>query len=436
MARGEFQKKPIQQFSEAGDNSERLLLSCLMRVPEFIRSLEVESAHFTRETHRILFSLLAEMVEEGIPVNESSIPVAIEARRLSSLLGSPDQIDDLYWLVTSPSTAPDYFRTVDDLKRKRDLLLLSDQIRKDLSDGALSLEEIQQKVLISLENEGKGSEEGDIVTVSSLSSELMELYRGGLPPGFSTGWETLDRFWTVQPGEMTVLTGIPNHGKSTWCDNLLVNLMEDHGLKVGIYSPENYPYSHHLARLAEVRSRKTFIPNHFLRITEDELREAQSFLSKHMSFINPSRPTLSRILSCAEQIKNHGGGLDLLVLDPWNEIEHEFGENTETQYISDALGKIRRWARKNKVHILIVAHPMKLSRDRKTGEYPVPTPYDINGSANWRNKPDNCLCVWRDLSNPSGTTDIHVQKVRMKNVGMVGMVELAFDRLTNRYYMP
>ena len=36
--------------------------------------------------------------------------------------------------------------------------------------------------------------------------------------------QSLDEYYTVRPGEFTVLTGIPNSGKSNWLDALNVNL--------------------------------------------------------------------------------------------------------------------------------------------------------------------------------------------------------------------
>jgi twinkle protein len=66
----------------------------------------------------------------------------------------------------------------------------------------------------------------------------------------------------------------------------------------------------------------------------------------------------------------------------------------------------------------------------------VPTPWDINGSANFRNKADNCLTIWRDEDSPELPVKVYVQKVRFKNIGCIGMVELKWDRVTGRYAEP
>jgi twinkle protein len=84
----------------------------------------------------------------------------------------------------------------------------------------------------------------------------------------------------------------------------------------------------------------------------------------------------------------------------------------------------------------IVAHPAKLYRD-KNGKIPIPTPYDISGSARWRDKSDNCITVWRDLSAEGGSIiEIHVQKVRFKQDGKIGTGELTYNWRTGTYHLP
>jgi twinkle protein len=67
----------------------------------------------------------------------------------------------------------------------------------------------------------------------------------------------------------------------------------------------------------------------------------------------------------------------------------------------------------------------------------VPTPYDLAGSAHWFNKADNIITVHRDVADVHSTeVEIHVQKVRFKHIGRVGLVTLRYDRVTGRYTDP
>ena len=113
---------------------------------------------------------------------------------------------------------------------------------------------------------------------------------------------------------------------------------------------------------------------------------------------------------------------------------------SETEYISEALSAATRITRQTGAHLWIVAHPAKLMKDRD-GNRPVPSPYDISGSAHWFNKADNCITVWRDVKaergNPKyGEVEIHIQKVRFKHMGRPGLALLRYDNTTGRYYDP
>ena len=126
-------------------------------------------------------------------------------------------------------------------------------------------------------------------------------------------------------------------------------------------------------------------------------------------------------------------GIRGLVIDPYNEIEHCRPSNmTETEYVSQLLGKVKRFAQQHGVHVWFVAHPAKLPR-QNGGERPVPALYDISGSANWVDKADLGIVIHRDPDKDPTRVEIQVRKVRFKSVGKIGGVSLQWDRVTGRY---
>jgi twinkle protein len=269
--------------------------------------------------------------------------------------------------------------------------------------------------------------------VADLAGELDAFYADGLPRGAGTGWDRLDGLYTVRPGEWTLVTGIPGHGKSEFLDALTINLAARHGWRFGVFSPENQPFSLHLAKLAEKYVGKPFGPGPTERMSRTEYDMAATWLDRHYTFILPEAPTIDAILDIAKALVLRKG-LRGLIVDPWNEIEHgRTPTQSETEYISLTLSRIRQFARAHGVHVWLVAHPAKLYKEA-SGRYPVPTPYDVSGSAHWRNKADNCLAVWRDQSADSRTVEIHVQKIRHKITGRIGKVDLSYDAITGRYF--
>ena len=158
-------------------------------------------------------------------------------------------------------------------------------------------------------------------------------------------------------------------------------------------------------------------------------------MDKHFYFLAPDENlSVSGILELAKILVCRYG-INGLVIDPWNELDHSWqAGDTETRYISAMLTKIRRFARNNGVHVWIVAHPTKLKKE-DDGTYPVPTPYDIAGAAHWRNKADNAITIHRPnmLDHKDRTVEVHVQKVRFKEIGKVGCATLKYDWITGRY---
>lgn len=276
----------------------------------------------------------------------------------------------------------------------------------------------------------------EVKTTSEMAGDMMDFYLHGEQRGLSTGWSGFDELYTVGTGQLTIVTGVPSHGKSEFIDAMMVNLAEDFGWVFAVCSPENMPVSRHVSKLAEKYVRKPFFPGNRERMSPRELIESLDWMQQHFFWIVPEEALSIDALLTKVRALIFRHGVRGLIIDPWNEFEHKRPAGySETEYVGETLGKITRFARRNGVHIWLVAHPSKLYR-KDDGAYPVPTPYDISGSAHWRNKATNCLCVWRDEQDQSSTrVEVHVQKVRFKSFGRQGMAEFEWERSTGRYRM-
>lgn len=278
-----------------------------------------------------------------------------------------------------------------------------------------------------------------VVEVNDLRKELQLLYREGVKRGLSTGWRSLDEFYTIRAGEVTVITGVPNSGKSNWADGLCVNLAKEHGWRFAVFSPENQPLHNHVSRLMEHYARVPFRDGPTPRMSETDMGHCADWLQEHFKFMLPpdeSDWTVDYIVETAEALV-HRFGINGVVIDPWNELEHMRPDGqSETEYTGACLKRLRQFARRCNIHLWLVAHPTKMYRN-KNGEYPVPTLYDISGSAHFRNKADNGIVLWRDLHEPGKrAVEIHVQKIRFREVGKLGGCELMYDPPTGAYDDP
>ena len=268
-----------------------------------------------------------------------------------------------------------------------------------------------------------------VISPEDLKSQLENIYHNGYSQGAQTGWAVVDKLYTVCPGQVTIVTGIPGSGKSNFIDCLVLNLAISEGWRFAMFSPENWPPEIHTHTLIEKLVRRPFMRSWYAaeRMTIQQAHAGLRELNQYVHFIVPKNEVMSvdTILEKAKKlILQHG--IKGLVIDPWNEVEHNFGTLREDQYISQELTKIRRFSRINGIHIWVVAHPRNL-RKGDDGQYKPPTMYEISGGAHWRNKADNGICVHRpDYS--TDITEIYVQKIRFKWVGQIGKADLRYVR--------
>lgn len=272
-----------------------------------------------------------------------------------------------------------------------------------------------------------------IITANDVARELDDLYDNGIDRGLTIGFPILDNHYRIKPGYMSIVTGIPGHGKSGVVDNIVAKLAEEHGWTFTIFSPEQQPAHKHFQHLIEIHAGKPMLDGPTPRMSREEMHAARRWVNDHFSMLTPEDPSIDNILALAK-IEVFRRGVKGIVLDPWNELEHMRPKHqSETEYISSALSQFRRFAIAHQVHVWIVAHPTKL-RKTDEGAEPIPTLYDIAGSANFRNKADIGISIWRDLTLNDSKVQVHITKVRYADQGELGAVQFAYDKPSKRIW--
>ena len=273
-----------------------------------------------------------------------------------------------------------------------------------------------------------------LYTANPFMEEGLQLFRGGLRKGLSTGIDGMDEIFLVRPQEVTICSGVPNCGKSEFIDAIAVNMAKDHDYKFAICSFEN-PVSEHLNKLAEKYVGKPSRKDTWVKqMEEEELLDAYDWLAQHFFFVRAEdeSPTIDWcIQALISSVLRYG--VNAVILDPYNEFDHKRPTGmTETEYVSQMMSKLRRFAQNFGVHVFFVAHPAKMRRSHD-GTFPMVEPYDIAGSANFANKADVILIVERDFTQGSKEVRIHTKKMRFKQSGQIGSVDLEYDYISGRY---
>lgn len=260
--------------------------------------------------------------------------------------------------------------------------------------------------------------------------KVKSLYKNGLPPGKSTGWPTVDEHYTLNPGNLVVVTGIPGHGKSTFIDSMLVNAMRQHNWSVAYASFENPPEIH-ISKLMALRANKPFGTGPNPRMTEEELEDGMAWINNRVTFLTHDgvMPTVDSLIERFETAVRRMG-VKVCVVDPFNFLKLNGKDGSlDTEAINEMLSKFKIFAQRAEVVFFLVAHPAK---PMNVGKEWVPTGYSISGSAHFYNRADFGLTMHRE----GASSWLHVWKCRFAHQGSVGKTELIYQKMTGAFNEP
>jgi len=259
-----------------------------------------------------------------------------------------------------------------------------------------------------------------VVNINDIWKDVLNYNENGIK-NYSISLGNSDNYFKIDfEGSWTVVTGIPNSGKSDVVDQIACNMAVKYGHRTAFYAPESFPYEGHIKRLANKLNEQI--------CTNELLNNTKAFVEEHFYFvkIDLDNLTLDGILQSFRDLVFQKG-VNLLVIDPWNMLDHS--AQRDHSYIGVMLSKITQFCQHTKTHLFLVAHPRKMESDN--GTYKVPTPYDISGSSDFFNKAFNCVTVYRSIGEltmfKSDAVQIHIQKVKRKENGSQGMFTIAPD---------
>ncbi len=266
-----------------------------------------------------------------------------------------------------------------------------------------------------------------IFTASSVRDDMEQYIAFGPDTGVTSGFDGLDKLFRPRQGMVTLISGISGHGKSEFMDQLALAYAKRHRWPFAIFSPENLPMHEHLIEMAE-----TLLQKSYKQMQVDELDLVMPFLDEHFIFIYPEKYAIDAILD-RMRVAVLRNGVKACIIDPYNMIEHARPKDmSETEYVSEVMTKLSKFAQANGVAVFLIAHPAKFDNYSKREEEPKPTLNEIAGSGNFRNKCDAGLIIWRDIYNETMPAQCMVQKIRHKATGKTGIWYFRLDHQTRQ----
>jgi twinkle protein len=165
---------------------------------------------------------------------------------------------------------------------------------------------------------------------------------------------------------------------------------------------------------------------------------ARQFVNQQFTFIAPNRADFETEhdidwLIDKMQTAVVREGVKMVLIDPFNEIEHrKRSDESTTEYIGRAIRKLKSFAHEFNVLVCVVVHPTKASSQMDSEDLGL---YNLADSSHWANKADIGIIVGR-LGDPQidTLTGIYVKKIRYQpDAGQLGMTTLNFDKSTRLF---
>jgi len=254
-------------------------------------------------------------------------------------------------------------------------------------------------------------------TFKDYESEIIDMYNGVAEAHYTTGWPHMDKHLKVKTGQLNIVTGTPGSGKSEWVDDLMINTVQNHGVKWAVFSPENYPVKVYYRKLAE-----KFEDRNFKDFDESTVKNSISELSNYVSLIVDNDKDEVTMDYLFERIRAlvFRKGIKGVIIDPWNEIQHEIGAR-EDLYLARMLRKVKRFIRKYDLSFWLVSHPKNPQRN-KDGNYNKITAYE-----------DNIFSVWRDRQDNKKPVEVDILKIKFKTDGELGTCKFFYQYATGKF---
>lgn len=271
--------------------------------------------------------------------------------------------------------------------------------------------------------------------VEDIWDSMIANFKKGIQLAPTTNFNEMDLYFRWKKGDINLITGYANHGKTFFILQLMLTKSIWDGWKWAVFSPENYPANDFYDDLIEM-----YVGKWLTNMTEEEYTEAAFFIDKHIFYVYPEDS--HDINSINERFRHLvlKKGVDGVLIDPWNQLDHnQKAYQREDQYLSEQLKDCKRFALLNNICYSIVAHP-KNPTMQEGRILPVADMYDISGGAMWGNKADQIISYHRPNfheNKNSPEVQIYLQKVKRKRTGgQMGDFPLTLVWNKKRYCCP
>jgi hypothetical protein len=170
------------------------------------------------------------------------------------------------------------------------------------------------------------------------------------------------------------------------------------------------------------------------------LKKAVDYITskiKHIDTIKHGGEIVRLLEIAAKKIhksRQEGTGVKYLVIDPYNMLSLKGSKLNGYEKVEEILRKITHFSHQMDVMVILIAHPVKIKKDPKTGAYEVPDFYSVKGSSAFFEMSYHGIVIFRHGYKSSDTILARILKVKQSKLGKtMADANFTFDANSTRY---
>ena len=258
---------------------------------------------------------------------------------------------------------------------------------------------------------------GLISTKEREAERIQQSKDGTLPQGLITGWDSLDSYFRYKLGNLVIINGHANVGKSFLVWYKICISYKLHGWKWIIFCGEN--------QSADIRRQFIeFVGGTLVKYMDDKIfNELLTLSYDAMTIIDLEGDTIETadlIIDIADKIIDEQGEKQGLLVDPYNSLQIDMKNLSQKlsthEYHYLISTKFRKFNKKHNITTWVSMHAVSEALRRTDDEgYPkAPGAADTEGGGKFINRSDEFMTYHRYVQdrNRSTETEVHVRKVK------------------------
>tara|TARA_B100000809_G_scaffold84722_1_gene83226 strand:+ start:1741 stop:3036 length:1296 start_codon:yes stop_codon:yes gene_type:complete len=390
---------------------------------------------FYRSDHRIIYRVMADLVEKNHPLDIITISEALEGIGELENVGSLAYISDLASSTPTASNIHAYAQIVRERSTVRSLISVAHEIadsgfNPDGRDSATLIDEAESKVFkISDDRPSSGGPESvrPLLTRAVERIDVLFQTKGALT-GISTGFRDIDEMTSgLQPADLIIVAGRPSMGKTSFMMNIAESAAISGESPVLVFSME-MPSDSLVLRMLSSLGRIDQTKIRTGQLGDDDwprLTSAVTLLNDKPLFIDDTAAlSPNEIRSRARRVAREHGKLGMILLDYIQLMEVSGTSENRAGEISEISRSLKSIAKEFDCPV-IAGSQLNRSLEQRPDKRPIMS--DLRESGAIEQDADVIMAIYRDEvyheDAEKGIAEIIILKQRN---GPIGRKKLAF----------